>query len=155
MVLEQQQDPVSEIQDQKVLVQLVVAERDLALGKSVPDQQRRPDWRRRLMVVRLASRGSLATARPWIEIDFGSPQTVSSVRLLPAVQQPAEAVIELWVWDAPGRYYPIHLFTQRVYKGEPLTVRLPQPPTDITRLRVATTLSTAPLGWREVIVTDQ
>ena len=91
-------------------------------------------------------------APSWFEIELGGAVSIGTVSLLPAVKQPGSAVVELWAWDATGRFFPIHLFNQPVADNVPLPARLSPPIANVVRLRVATTSSVGQLGWREVTV---
>lgn len=91
----------------------------------------------------------------WLEIELGVPTTVAALSLVPAVERPGPAVIEVWGWDVSGRFYPLQLLPQDVADGKAISARLPQPAINVIRLRIATTSSASPLGWREISVLDR
>jgi hypothetical protein len=132
----------------------VVAAPNLALGKRVQTSTGGQ--------VPEATDGQTETvARPsgspshWIEVDLGSPVTVQTVSLLVALERPGVATIEIWAWDAKGRFFPLHLFNGELEDGATLQARLAEPAQNIVRLRVATTAAPGPLGWRELSVLDR
>ena len=139
---------------QKDSVTLVLAERNLAFGKGVQKSTggSAPE----------ATDGQAETVAwlpgnlpQWIEVNVGAPATITEVSLLAAIEKPGPATVELWAWDANGRFFPVHLFNQDVSDNATLTARLAQPATNVVRLRVVTTAAPAPLGWREIGVSDR
>jgi beta-lactam-binding protein with PASTA domain len=153
VVLEQQPGP-EEFVPQPGLVRLVVAAPNLALGKRVQTSTGG-------QILEATDGQPETVARPpgspsqWIEVDLGSPVTVQTVSLLVALERPGPATIEVWAWDAKGRFFPLHLFNEELEDGATLQARLAEPVLNVVRLRVATTAAPGPLGWREISVLDR
>ena len=140
--------------DARTPVTLIVSQRDLAYNK--PTRTSAGQTAAEAVDGQEATAVRLADRPPrWLEIDFGAPVTVASVALQPLVAQPGSLVVELWAWDAGGKFFPLQLITEEVADGQTLQVRLPQPAEGIVRLRVATTVAPAGFGWREIAVADR
>jgi hypothetical protein len=91
----------------------------------------------------------------WIEINLGGPATVSQVDLLLAQEKTGRSSIELWGWDADGKFFPLHLFNEETADNAVLSAKLPNPSSNLVRLRVATTGAPSPIGWREITVISE
>jgi hypothetical protein len=153
-VVMEQRPRADEVAPQKGSVSLVIAERNLAFGRGVQKSTggSAPE-------ATDGQEGSVAwlpgNLPQWIEVNFGAPATITEVSLLAAIEKPGSATVELWAWDANGRFFPVQLFNQEVSDNAALTARLAQPASNVVRLRVVTTAATAPLGWREIGVSDR
>jgi hypothetical protein len=149
VVIEQQPDP-SEAVAQKGTVKLVLAAPNLAYGMSVvkggggtaPEAVD-------------GQPGTVAwiTGMPnWVEVSFNGPTHVAQVNLLLAQEKEGRSTVELWGWDASGKFFPLHLFNEETADNAVLSVKLPNPASNLVRLRVATTAAPSPIGWREITV---
>jgi hypothetical protein len=86
----------------------------------------------------------------WVEVTLAGPSTVGVVNLVAATVQETLATVELWAWDARGHFFPLHLFTTGVTDGATLSARLDSPALEVVKLRIVTTETTSPIGWREI-----
>ena len=78
------------------------------------------------------------------------PSTVGVVNLVAATTEDLLVTIELWAWDARGRFIPLHLFTTGVTDGATLSAQLDPPAQEVVKLRIVATETTSPIGWREI-----
>jgi hypothetical protein len=86
----------------------------------------------------------------WIEVRLASPSTVGVVNLVAATVDETSATVELWAWDARGRFFPLQLFNTIVTDGATLSAHLAAPAQEVVSLRIATTETTSSIGWREI-----
>jgi PASTA domain len=86
----------------------------------------------------------------WVEVSLASPSTIGVVNLVAATSEDLLATVELWAWDARGRFFPLHLFTTGVTDGATLSAQLDTPAQEVVQLRIVTTETTSPIGWREI-----
>jgi PASTA domain len=86
----------------------------------------------------------------WVEVSLAGPATVGAVNLVAATVQDTPATVEIWAWDASGRFFPLHLFAGVVTDGATLSAQLDSPAPEVVKLRIATTEATSSIGWREI-----
>jgi PASTA domain-containing protein len=86
----------------------------------------------------------------WVEVNLAGPSRVGAVNLVAATARDTPATIEVWAWDAGGRFLPLYLFTTNVTDGATLHGQLPAPAENVVKLRIATTATESPIGWREI-----
>ena len=72
------------------------------------------------------------------------------VNLVAATVQETPATVELWAWDARGRFFALHLFTMGVTDGATLSAQLDVPAHEVVKLRIVTTETTSLIAWREI-----
>jgi hypothetical protein len=92
------------------------------------------------------------TADPpsWIEVNLAGPTTVGVVNLVAATADETPVTVEVWAWDASGKFAPLHLFNAVVADGATLSAKLDAPAREVVKLRIVTTATTSSLGWREI-----
>jgi hypothetical protein len=97
------------------------------------------------------------TAGPpsWVEVRLAGASTVGVVNLVAATVHDTPAIVELWAWDASGRFFPLHIFNTVVTDGAMLSAQLDAPAREIVKLRIATTTTTSSIGWREIDALEQ
>jgi hypothetical protein len=86
----------------------------------------------------------------WVEASLAGPSTVGVVNLVASTTEATPATVELWAWDASGRFFPLHLFSTVVTDGATLSARLDTPPQEVVKLRIVTTEAARSIGWREI-----
>jgi hypothetical protein len=153
VVVAQQPGP-NETVDSRGAIQLVIAQPDLAFNKRTLTSAGQP-----APEAVDGNEGTVASVggNPprWLEIDFGGPVTVSAVNLKPSLQQPSPVVVELWAWDASGRFFPLRLIATEARPDTTLEAKLDRPVEGVVRLRAATTVGPPDLGWRTITVLDR
>ena len=86
----------------------------------------------------------------WIQVDFGTPRTISAVRLLVYQQQAGETAHRVTGWTATGTEVPLAEFRGTTRDGQWLTQTLAAPAPDIRFVRVTTLGSPSIVAWREI-----
>lgn len=91
----------------------------------------------------------------WVEVSLAGSSTVGVVNLVAATVHETPATVELWAWDASGRFFPLHIFNTAVADGATLSARLDVPAQEVVKLRIVTTETAGSIGWREIEALEQ
>ena len=88
----------------------------------------------------------------WIEIDLGKAYDITEIRLLPGLHNPGVTVHKVMgkATFAPV-YRLLHTFESQL-SDSPLLVQPSPAWRNIRYIRIETTFSPVPVGWREIVV---
>lgn len=91
----------------------------------------------------------------WIEIDLGQAYDIAEIRLLPASDNPGVTVHRV-LGRAPfvDEYRLLHTFESQVSDSPLLALPSPGPWRNIQFVRIETTFSPVPVGWREIMIIE-
>jgi hypothetical protein len=130
---------------------------NLALGKKVTASRSLPDQPASNAVDGLAGTVWNSGAEPeqWLEIDLGTPATITAIRLTAAQYPAGSTTHQIWGGGPGESLRMLHEFSGATADGQVLEFKASQPLTGIQYVRIVTVASPSWAAWREIEVISE